>query len=108
MAFSPHEASKTRPISRGEPLPVGLFSLQIFAPRRSQRIELRPAIVVGLTPLGLDPSALLQAMERRIDRSLVHLEYLSRHPGIRWAMPQPCMGSRAMVLRIRRSNVPSA
>src|SRR5438093_4773395 len=25
---------------------------------------------------------------------------------MRWAMPQPCMGSRAMVLRIRRSNVP--
>src|SRR3989442_5881793 len=24
---------------------------------------------------------------------------------MRWAMPQPCMGSRAMVLRIDRSNV---
>src|SRR2546430_7774080 len=75
MAFSPHEASKTRPISRGEPLPVGLFSLQIFAPRRSQRIELRVAIVVRLTPLGLDPSALLKAVEGGIKCSLVHLEY---------------------------------
>src|SRR5437867_9667112 len=25
---------------------------------------------------------------------------------MRWAMPQPCMGSSARVLRIRRSNVP--
>src|SRR5439155_18563419 len=25
---------------------------------------------------------------------------------MRWAMPQPCMGSRARVLRISRSNVP--
>src|SRR2546430_17527272 len=79
MAFSPHEASKTRPISRGEPLPVGLFSLQIFAPRRRQRIKLRPAIVVRLAPLGLDPSALLEAMEGGIQRSLIHLEHFLRH-----------------------------
>jgi len=25
---------------------------------------------------------------------------------MRWAMPQPCMGSRARVLRMRRSSVP--
>src|SRR5205823_14643161 len=64
---------------RGEPLPVGLFSLQILAPRRRQRIELRPAIVVRLTPLGLDPSALLKAMEGGIERSLVHLEHFPGH-----------------------------
>src|SRR5437016_7625958 len=62
-----------------EPLPIGLLLLQIFAPCRSQRIELRPAIVVRLTPLRPNPSALLEAMEGRIKRSLIHLEHFLRH-----------------------------
>src|SRR5437870_3530461 len=78
MAFS-SRGLQNKTDGRGESLPVGLFSLQIFAPRRGQRIELRAAVVVGFTPLRPDPSALLQAVEGGIERSLIHLEYLSRH-----------------------------
>src|SRR5437016_13813196 len=62
-----------------EPLPIGLLLLQILAPGRSQRIELRPAVVLRLTPLRPDPSALLKAMQGWIKRSLVHLEHFLRH-----------------------------
>ena len=78
VAF-PSRGFQNKTDGRREPLPVGLFSLQIFAPRRSQRIELRAAIVVRLAPLGLDPSALLKAMEGGIQRSLIPLQHFLRH-----------------------------
>ena len=49
---------------------------QVFHAVRSQRIKFGAPIVVRLSPFGLNPSLLLEAMQRGIQRPLVHLQDL--------------------------------
>src|SRR5437660_5555921 len=53
----------------GEPLPFAQLLFQLIATGASKRIKLGPAIIVRGAPLGADPAALFQAMERGIKRT---------------------------------------
>src|SRR5258708_6014507 len=69
------QASRHR---RGPPPPVFGLSRQPFSSRRSQRVILRAAIVVGGAPFGRQEPAQLQPVQRRIQRTLFHAKYVLR------------------------------
>src|SRR5206468_3371997 len=48
-------------------------------PGAAERVDLRATPRVALGPARLDPSLLLEPMQRRIQRSLLHLQHLARH-----------------------------
>ena len=49
---------------------------QMLSPRSGQRVDLGAAAVVGLVPRGADQTALLQPVQRRIERAGVDVEYV--------------------------------
>ena len=49
-----------------------------FLPGAGERIELRTARVLGLAPLGVEPSGALQPLQRGEKRARVHLEHTTR------------------------------
>src|SRR5207244_3246914 len=55
--------------------PRGGFGPELLPPPNGEPIEFRAAIVLGELPLGLDPPALLEAVQRRIQRSLADGEH---------------------------------
>src|SRR5277367_1528393 len=56
--------------------PLRLFHSQLLAAGACQLVETRPPIILRQSPLTLDPPALLDAVQRRIQRALFHLEHL--------------------------------
>src|SRR5436305_4826880 len=62
----------------GQTVPVGSLLAQPPASRRSQRVELRLAVVLALPPLGGDQLLVLQPVERRIERALRDFQSLAR------------------------------
>jgi hypothetical protein len=60
----------------GDPLPVLGFAPQLPSARGGDRIELRAAVVLGLSPFGADPALLYQPREAEIDRALVDAQRL--------------------------------
>ncbi len=58
--------------------PAFRFFLELLASGASQGVILRLAVIFGNTPLGGDPAALLEAQQRRIERSLVQLQQVFR------------------------------
>src|SRR6266568_6681405 len=60
----------------GEPPPLGRLSDELFAAGRGQRVEASFAIVFGGAPLGCDPAASLQALERGIERAVFDQQLL--------------------------------
>src|SRR5262245_43899982 len=62
-----------------EPIPVGALLLELPAPEARQRIEARVAAGVGRRPRRAEPAALLEAMQRRIERPLLHLHDVAGH-----------------------------
>src|SRR5207245_6434812 len=64
---------------RGHPArPVGGLELELLLSGARERIELRPARVLGPAPLGVEPPGALQALERGEERAGVHLEDAAR------------------------------
>src|SRR5437868_5117303 len=65
------------PADRGHhvapPLP---FGAELFFPGRRQLVELCLAIVLTRAPIGRHPSAMLQPVQRRIERSLLHFQHV--------------------------------
>src|SRR5205814_531641 len=57
--------------------PRGLGA-KVRASARGQLIELRAAVVVGKSPVALDPSLVLEAMESEIERAVFHGERVVR------------------------------
>src|SRR5262245_23163408 len=55
----------------GEPLPVPPFLGELLPACLGERIEARPSVVLRHLPFGGDPSLALQAVQRRVERSLV-------------------------------------
>src|SRR5262245_43422005 len=55
-----------------QPLPVLGFVGQLPAAGPGQPVELRRAVVVRAAPLRVDPALLLQTVQRRVQRTLVH------------------------------------
>src|SRR5687767_1845968 len=63
----------------GEPVPTLLLHPELLPPGPGQRVELGPAAsLVGL-PHGSDPPLLLDPVEGRVERALLHVEHLVRH-----------------------------
>src|SRR5262249_53699417 len=60
----------------GNPLPVLGLGRQLAASGFGDRVELRPAVVVGRAPGAGDPAPLLQAEEGRVDRPLIELQHV--------------------------------
>src|SRR5215472_14942093 len=81
LDFGPWEshALQDQRYSGREPVPIGEFLVQLSAALFRERVKFRAAIVVRRTPLGLDQSLALEAIERGIQRTLLNLQHLLRH-----------------------------
>ena len=84
---------------RGQTFPVFELALELPPTFARQPIELRFAPQVALFPLGRDPSLLLQTVQSRVQRALLHGEHFVRQ------QLNPLRDSPAM-RRISRSSVP--
>ena len=58
----------------GEPVPGLFFGHKLAAALGGELVEARLAAVVRFAPVGRDPAAFFQAMQRGIERALLHLE----------------------------------
>src|ERR1017187_730 len=65
--------------SFGEPPPAFLFLLQAFLAQGRHRIEAGFAILLRLAPFGFDPALLLHAVQRGVERALLHAEKFLRY-----------------------------
>src|SRR4051812_27468398 len=65
--------------SRGKPLPLSRLMLEGATTVACERVVLCPPVVFAVAPLRLDPPLLLQLVQRRVERSLSHLQDLIRH-----------------------------
>src|SRR5262245_43132974 len=54
-----------------EPVPATRFADELFASDRGERIEACAPVVLRRAPRSLDPSAVLEALEGRVQRSMV-------------------------------------
>src|SRR5262249_45060863 len=63
---------------QGQPVPAVLLDRELAPPGARQRVKLRPPAGVGLAPLALDPAALLDAIERGVERPLLDDEHVPR------------------------------
>ena len=55
-------------------LPLLGLLLQLAAALRREAVEARAAVVLGDRPVGIDPAAILEAVERGIERPLLDLQ----------------------------------
>jgi hypothetical protein len=62
----------------GHPGPVLALLGELPAPGPRQAVVLRLPVVVGGVPLGVDPPLLLEAVQRRVERPLVHAQHITR------------------------------
>src|SRR5215467_1446968 len=84
-----HQIDRSR-----QPAPVFGFLFELRPPRRRQRIKLRLPSRFRLFPLGLDPPALFEAVQGRIERSLLYLQHFAGN------LLDP-LGDRPAVLRLQ-------
>src|SRR5205814_9247356 len=59
-------------------VPLARLDLKLLAALRGQAIELRAPVVLGRARIEGNPPALDQAVQRRIQRSLLHLQHIVR------------------------------
>ena len=57
-----------------DPLPVGFLKIEVLAALFREPVVLRPAVGFGGLPLRVDPSVVFEAMQGRIQRTLVDPE----------------------------------
>src|SRR5690606_19303502 len=62
----------------GQAVPARHLIAQTLPPRRGQSVVLRPSVVLAHSPLALDASPVLEAVERRVERALLDLESATR------------------------------
>src|SRR5262249_24427785 len=60
-------------------LPTGCFSDQLPSSQRSKTVVFCTLVVLGNSPLGCNPSFLLEALQGRIERPMFHPERFVRH-----------------------------
>src|SRR5438270_2497491 len=63
---------------RGEPPPTCGFVAELPLPGFRQLVELCLPVVFRRSPLRVDPAAILEAVERRIERALIDLQHVAR------------------------------
>ena len=89
-----------------QPLPLSNFFFELHPAGFGERIKFRFAAAFRGTPLRADPALLFQAMQRWIQRTLRHLQYVVTDLLYAFCMAQPCFGSSEIVVRMSRSSVP--
>src|SRR5687768_13356861 len=75
---SPSGGLKNGGEGAGKPCPVLALFGELLPARSGERIDLGPATLGRVAPLGLDHAALLEAVERRVERAGVHPEHVRR------------------------------
>jgi len=55
-----------------ESIPAAGFDREMFSAERREGVEARAAIVVGEAPCTLDPAALLEALQGRVEGAMIH------------------------------------
>ena len=73
MPVSQHPADRRR-----QPRPGFRLHAELLAPRRGQPVEPRAPSQLGDAPFRRDPSLVLQPVQRRIERTLVHAQHILR------------------------------
>src|SRR5689334_18008063 len=63
----------------GSAVPVRRFDLKLPFPCACKEVKLRAARVLGLPPLGIQPSSTLQPLQGRKQRSGIYLEHSARN-----------------------------
>src|ERR1051326_8860130 len=63
---------------RRQPVPVGQFFFHLRASAARQRVELSLTPAIGLGPVSLDPTLLLQPVQRRVEGTLLFLQFFFR------------------------------
>src|SRR6202046_4018992 len=58
------------------PLPVFGFDSKLLYPTLGNAVVARSTVVLGYAPLARNPTFLLQAQKRRVDRALVQLQHV--------------------------------
>src|SRR5438046_1586256 len=58
----------------GDPPPLALLPRELLAPFLRQRVEAGAPVAVGGSPFRVDEAARLEALQRRIERPVVHDE----------------------------------
>ena len=101
-----HAGLSTRAIARCQSLPLGRFDGELLSALRRESIELRFAIVLGRALFERDPAPLDEAMERRVQGALFHLQDVvgAELDGLGDGVAVSRAGRR--VRRISRSRVP--
>ena len=66
-----------QPDGGGQPVPALELALELLPALARQGIELRAPAKVGFFPVGGDPSLVLEAMESRVERTLLNREHLA-------------------------------
>ena len=92
-AFSRRATAATRRVQSA------VSSVELLPSGARERVELRPARVLGLSPLGVEPAGALEPLERGEERTGLTLKTPREICSMRRAMPKPCMGWRLSVLR---------
>ena len=59
-------------------VPVGGFGLELLSSRARERVELRPARVLGIAPLGVEPAGALESLQGGEERPGIDLEHAAR------------------------------
>ena len=62
-----------------QPAPLGFLLTQTFLPGSRETVDPRSPLVLGDPPFGGDPSRLLHAMKRRVQRSLLDAQGVVRY-----------------------------
>src|SRR6266540_631538 len=62
-----------------QPIPVLALLVELFSSYPRERVEPGVAAGIGRRPLGAHPPALLETMEGRVQRALLHLQDVARH-----------------------------
>ncbi len=80
LAQGDHAGRITRPIAAISSAKPASSAPSWRLPAGGDGVVAGPLVVGRLPPLGLDPALLPHPLERRIERPLLHLEHLARHP----------------------------
>jgi len=73
LFWSEHEADGENKFA-----PLARLDDEMLAARQSQFVKTCPAVVRGYSPIRLDPALVLQSLQRRIERSMIHQQDVIR------------------------------
>src|SRR5437870_9675897 len=62
-----------------KPAPVICFFFELSPPEPRERIIFCAPTILGRSPFGCDPALLLQLVQRRVQRSVAHLQNVAGH-----------------------------